>query len=179
MLLESALVVLVPAAESVVASFRRQHDPAAALGVPAHVTTLYPFRPPDTLTDADFARLRDLFLSVPAFTVVFARTARFPGVLYLAPEPAAPLRQLTELVLAHFPGLRPYGGAHAEIIPHLTIAQVADPALLNQIAADFHQAASPQLPLQVSVAAVALIDNTRGSWQVSREFALGRPGRAA
>lgn len=177
-MLESALVVLVPAAEDVVAPFRRRHDPSAALGVPAHVTTLYPFRPPDALTDADFARLRDLFLSVPAFTAVFARTARFPGVLYLAPEPAAPFRQLTELVLAHFPGLRPYGGAHAEIIPHLTIAQVPDPALLDQVAADFHQTAGPQIPFQASVETVALLDNTRGPWQVSREFALGRPGRA-
>lgn len=41
--LESALVVLVPEAEALVKSFRDRHDPSAAAGVPAHITLLYPF----------------------------------------------------------------------------------------------------------------------------------------
>jgi hypothetical protein len=40
---ESALVVLVPEAEAATKPFRDQYDPAAAAGVPAHITLLYPF----------------------------------------------------------------------------------------------------------------------------------------
>jgi hypothetical protein len=49
---ESALVVVVPEAEAAVNAHRRRLDPAAAWGVPAHVTVLYPFAPPHTLTES-------------------------------------------------------------------------------------------------------------------------------
>ena len=41
----SALVVLVPEAEPLVAELRLVHDRMAARGVPAHVTVLHPFKP--------------------------------------------------------------------------------------------------------------------------------------
>ena len=54
---ESALVVLVPAAEVVVKSFRDKYDSSAADGCPAHVTLLYPFKPPDEITKGDLDNL--------------------------------------------------------------------------------------------------------------------------
>ena len=42
---QTALVVAVPSAEPVVARLRASYDVAAAYGVPAHVTVLYPFLP--------------------------------------------------------------------------------------------------------------------------------------
>src|SRR3954471_22890976 len=90
---ETALVVVVPEAEPIVAEHRLRHDPSAADGVPAHVTVLYPFRTPvDHATAAAAA-------AVPGarapFDVTFRATARFPGVvLYLDPEPAAPFHEL-------------------------------------------------------------------------------------
>jgi hypothetical protein len=41
----SAVLVPVPEAERVVSRYRARLDGAAALGVPAHVTVLYPFVP--------------------------------------------------------------------------------------------------------------------------------------
>ena len=43
---ESALLVAVPAAEPAVAAHRSRLDTSAAVGVPAHITVLYPFLPP-------------------------------------------------------------------------------------------------------------------------------------
>lgn len=64
---ESALLVAVPAAEPAVARHRSRLDTSAAVGVPAHITVLYPFLPPD-LIDADtLATLARLFASVPGF----------------------------------------------------------------------------------------------------------------
>ena len=40
--LESAVVIPVPEAEPLVGELRLEHDPAAAAGVPAHVTLLSP-----------------------------------------------------------------------------------------------------------------------------------------
>ena len=106
---ETALVVFVPEAEALVAPWRRLHDPSCAVGVPAHVTLLYPFRPPERLDAALHRELAELFGQSSAFDFRLTHLARFPGVLYLAPEPAAPLVALTRTLLAHFPDTSPYG----------------------------------------------------------------------
>ena len=46
---QSAVIVAIPEAEAAVAALRLRLDPAAAWGVPAHVTVLYPFLPPDEI----------------------------------------------------------------------------------------------------------------------------------
>ena len=55
---ESAIVALISEAENLVEPFRRRYDPSAAAGVPAHVTILYPFKPPHALTDDVIESLR-------------------------------------------------------------------------------------------------------------------------
>ncbi|WP_442945794.1 2'-5' RNA ligase family protein [Nonomuraea sp. LPB2021202275-12-8] len=51
----------------------------------------------------DAAELGALFAACEPFDVVFRRCARFPGVLYLVPEPGAPFRALTGIVAARWP----------------------------------------------------------------------------
>src|SRR5687767_4670951 len=94
---ESALVVLVPEAEPMVAAFRDQHDPAAAAGVPAHITLLYPFKPPNEIDARACTVLRECFAHCTPFDFSLGAVRRFPAeaVLYLAPEPDEPFRQLT------------------------------------------------------------------------------------
>ena len=70
-LIESALVVLVPEAESLVKPFRDRYDPAAAAGVPAHITLLYPFKHPDEVDQGGARRPSPL---LPAFCVVSIRS---------------------------------------------------------------------------------------------------------
>ena len=64
---ESGLIVIVPEAEDLVGRFRIQFDSSAAVGVPAHVTVLYPFKPPHELTADVFQALEKLFSPLPAF----------------------------------------------------------------------------------------------------------------
>jgi hypothetical protein len=46
---ESAFIVRVPEAEPHVAHLRERFDPMALLGVPAHITLLYPFLSPEQI----------------------------------------------------------------------------------------------------------------------------------
>jgi hypothetical protein len=170
---ESALVVLVPEAEAAAGPCRGLHDPAAAVGVPAHVTILYPFKPPATVTAEDLDALRDLFARYPRFDFTLAELRRFPGVLYLAPEPADPFNALTEAVVALYPETPPYGGAYAEVIPHLTLAQPADPAQVDEIEAEFRRTCARNLPVRATVTEVVLMDNAQHVWQVRAAFPLG------
>jgi 2'-5' RNA ligase len=100
---------------------RQHHDPMAPLGVPAHVTVLYPFLPRAELTPAVRRQIARLTRGVRPFDVGFERAGQFPGVVWLAPEPPEPFVALTELFAAAFPDHPPYGGAHDEIVPHLTL----------------------------------------------------------
>jgi 2'-5' RNA ligase len=100
---QSAVVVPVPAAEPAVGRHRARLDGAAAAGVPAHVTILYPFVPPDAITAETVAGLARAVGSIAAFDCTFRRMAWFGDqVLWLAPEPDGPFRALTAAVTAAF-----------------------------------------------------------------------------
>jgi 2'-5' RNA ligase len=170
--IESALVILVPEAEVLVESFRLQHDPSAALGVPAHVTVLYPFKPPRELTAEVIKSLEELFSEFPGFSISFIESRRFPDVLYLSPVPHESIRSLIEMVARRFPETPPYGGQFADIVPHLTVAQVGDPRKLDEIESKFASESQGHLPVRTSVTEVTLLDNESGRWQVRRRFSL-------
>ena len=169
---ESALVVLIPEAERLVEIFRKRFDPSAAVGVPAHVTILYPFKCAEEITNDITTTLRELFLQLPGFTTSFSTIQQFPDALFLAPEPAEPFRQLTEAVFKAFPDRPPYGGAFKEIVPHLTIAQVNDIEKMNEIASEFQAAAKGRLPIHARVEAVTLMENSSEQWQTRVRFSL-------
>ena len=60
------------------------------LGLPAHVTVLFPFRPVSGLGRSTARTLRDVASESRPFTFRLVRIGRFPDVVYLAPEPDEP-----------------------------------------------------------------------------------------
>ena len=169
---QSALVVLVPEAEVLVARFRAAHDPVAAAGVPAHITILFPFQPPAQAEDAAIDRLKTCFSSHAPFAFKLASIERFPGMLYLAPAPDDPFRALTLRVWEAFPQYPPYEGRHPDIIPHLTVAAGLDDWTLAHVAEDLAVVAAPLLPIPAMASEVALMNNSSGPWKVVMTFPL-------
>jgi 2'-5' RNA ligase len=170
---ESALAIRVPAAEPIVGKYRTQYDPSAAEGVPAHITVLYPFMPPNKVDEQIETELAELFFAYPAFSFNLNKIQTFPGVLYLAPDPAAPFRTLTEMVVARFSGYPPYGGLFQEIIPHLTVGHAEDPEDFTRLESAFAEDAARHLPVHTTATAVTLIENRSDGWRVRRDFPLG------
>jgi 2'-5' RNA ligase len=172
---ESALVVLVPDAEAVAKPFRDRYDPSAAAGMPAHITLLFPFKAPDDVDDMTRGSLRDCFARFEPIRFSLAAIKRLSsGVLYLAPQPDQPFRQLTRAIWNLFPQTPPYGGKWPDIIPHLSIAWLADDVLLTEVADDFASAAEGKLPIRATASEIALMDNRSGRWNVEASFRLGR-----
>jgi 2'-5' RNA ligase len=169
---ESALVVLIPEADCMLETYLQRCDPCGEVLIPAHVTILYPFKNPDELTSRLIKTLRKLFLDQPAFDVSFLEVQRFPDMLYLAPQPAEPFRILSETVFKHFPDCPPYGGAFAEIIPHLTIAQAGEASQLDRVEANFCEAVRGMLPIHARVDCVTLMENSSGGWKIREQFPL-------
>src|SRR5262245_61960339 len=157
---ESALVLLVPEAEHLVKSFRDRYDPSAAAGVPAHITLLYPFKPPDTVDEAVLAWLHRCFQRFTPFRFTLAPIRRFiDGVLYLAPEPDEPFRQLVLAIWDQYPETPPYGGKWPDIVPHLSVARRNDQQQLDLIATAFAQPSRGRLPNLPTVGEVLLKHN--------------------
>jgi 2'-5' RNA ligase len=170
---ESALVVLVPEAEAVAKPFRDQYDPSAAAGMPAHITLLYPFKAPDEIDDITLCKLRDCFARFEPIAFSLRTIQRFPVGVYLAPEPDEPFRQLTLSICKLFPETPPYGGKWPDILPHLSVAQLANEQRLTAIAEDFAKTSQGALPIHAFASEVALIDNRPGRWKVRVMFGLG------
>lgn len=168
---ESALVVPVDAAEPVVGKWRLAFDPSASWGVPAHITVVYPFVRPEHLDSHMIDRIRDVLQPVNSFDIQFDELAEFEGdVLYLAPEPAAPLRDLTARVVSEWPDHLPYEGVHNEVVPHLTVATSSGLHLFEDIARDVGH----KLPIRARVDSVLLMTGTPepGAWNVRASFNL-------
>jgi hypothetical protein len=172
----SALVVLVPEADSLVADFREQFDVSAKAGLGAHVTILVPFRPPDRVTRADLDVLHTLFGSAPQFTFTLSGIDSFPSVLYLCPTPAFPFKALTRSVVALFPDCPPYRGAFPDPVPHLTVAQHPPAEDLGAVEAQFRPRVQEVLPLACAATEVCLVFKRDGRWSVAERFALRDEG---
>lgn len=164
----TGLIVRIPDAERAVRAWREQFDPSARAGVPAHVTVLFPFLDESRIDARVCSALTDMFGSHHAFDLWFGSCGRFPGVLYLAPEPDTQLRRLTEVIADRWPETPPYGGQFTEILPHLTVADGQDDAVLDEIEADL----LGRLPFTSHVASVDLMVHDGARWQERASFAL-------
>ena len=170
--METGLILPIPEAEPIVADIRKRRDPNAALGVPAHVTALYPFRPYERIGDEVKDRLGELLAKTPAFEVSFARVGRFPGVCWLAPEPRAPFDALTRSLVETFSDCVPYGGRFGDPTPHLTIAVNGNEGVLDRI--ERRMRARLAVPLRVRIDTCALMALANGAWMERLRFPLGR-----
>lgn len=167
--MRSAVIVTVPEAEPVVGEWRMRHTLDAPAGIPSHVTLLFPFVPSERVGEVE-KRVAQLVGAAPAFDLVFQRTARFAEVLYLDPEPAEPFLGLTEAIAAEWPEYPPYEGAFETVIPHLTLAESEDIALLDSIAAQVE----PQLPIETHVREASLfVEDEDGRWHEHSRLPLG------
>jgi 2'-5' RNA ligase len=163
----TALIVAVPEAEPLVHKWRMRYD-NASLGVPTHVTLLFPFVPADQVDEALLGQLEDLFGAQAPVSFSLARVARFPAVAWLGPEPDERLRELTLLIFDRFPHYPPYEGIHEEIIPHLTVA-IGNKPIQDEVDA----ALTPHLPIDVEAREVTLlVEDESGYWQAKHRFRL-------
>ncbi len=170
---ESALVVLAPEAEGLVGPFRQRHDSAAARGVPAHLTVLYPFVSPVDIDDTVIGALESMVAVFDGLRFALTDVERFPGVVYLAPTPGEQIRALTLAVWERFPDWPPYGGQFADVVPHLTCANIGDERLMDEVAGELTTAGIGVLPIDVAVDHLSLLVKHDGRWKIARQFALG------
>jgi hypothetical protein len=168
---ESVLLVEVPAAEAVVGSHREHLDANASLGIPAHVTVLSPFMPPQMIGPVVLAELERVFASIRRFHFQLAATGWFgEETLWLAPTDPTPFLALMDGVYRAFPAFPPFGGRHDKVIPHLTIGH-GHPVNVLRAA---EQSVQAQLPIEADATTVTLMteQSAGGQWAKAATFTL-------
>lgn len=118
---ESVILIPVPSAESVVSNWRNKYDEVARHGIPAHITLIYPFRPPKAVDLKVVDKLKKFFSGTGQFGFALVKINIFPGVIFLEPSPREGFSHLIEGLVSIFPDTPPYGGKHPTVNPHLTI----------------------------------------------------------
>ena len=165
---QSAVLIPVPQADSVVGRYRYEYDPVAAAGVPAHVTLVVPWLPPAEITDAELAELETELSDVRAFDFALTRVDWFGRrVLWVAPEPADPFLKLTHRIADHF-NTPPWDDEFDEVVPHLTVAHASDGVELVPIAADV----ATRLPVRCRAEEVWVMVGGGGRWERRHRISL-------
>jgi len=137
--------------------------------LPPHVTVLFPFIGARRVDDAVLGALADVLGVFERFEFALTEVCRFPGVLYLAPEPAERFRSLTSACVQRWPQCPPYAGAHEKLVPHLTLAEGPEPPGLARRAAGL-------LPIHAVAEEVWLMTRGRtGRWDRRAVIELGSP----
>jgi 2'-5' RNA ligase len=172
-LAETALICRVPESERYIARYRERFDPPARRNVPAHVTVLYPFMPPDQITAAVIDELAAITRGVRCFEFRLGETRRFPSSLYLAPQPDLSFAALTDAVHRAFPDYPPFEGKFPTVVPHVTVAH-GDEAQLCEIDVELRIALASGGIIRARCNEMVLIENSTGRWEQMQCFPLGK-----
>jgi 2'-5' RNA ligase len=135
MSLETALLIVPPRDVQVFCfPIREQFDNEAfSKNVPAHLTLLYPFVPPEAVEEA-IEILNKVCKTHPAFELTLDQYGSFEDAIFLEPSDPEPVLKLYHLLVAAFPEYPAYGGEHGPgLHPHLTLARFENPEQANEI----------------------------------------------
>ena len=162
--MQTALVIVVDEAEPFHQVRREFAADTVALGIPFHVTLLWPFG--DLADEA-----REFFAERQPFEFALTRVATWPTVVYLAPEPDGELRALMRALFARFPEWPPYDGIHHEVIPHATLGEDVD---AEAVRADIERRVAAHLPHRCQARDVSFLEEFAPQrWRERERFPLG------
>ena len=130
---------------------------------------MYPFVRPDAVTQEVVIELSGVLAEFRSFDFTLSRLGWFgEEVLYLVPEPSDPFVQITAAVLGRHPEYPPYGGEHADVVPHLTVGH-RDRGALETAAA----AIATALPIRAHAEEIWLLGTISGvGWERLGRFQL-------
>ncbi|MEV6824562.1 2'-5' RNA ligase family protein [Amycolatopsis sp. NPDC051102] len=163
----TALVILLPAAEPVLAAARRVDPALVRPGLPAHVTALYPFLPEGSLDDSVLSAVRSLAADLAPAEVRLAEFVTAPG---FAAIPAPEVQGVADAVCARWPEVPPYGGRFGpRPAAHLTVAMGGSEETLERVGREVR----PLLPVVDRAETLQLVALTEHGWESRLEAPLG------
>jgi 2'-5' RNA ligase superfamily len=165
---QTALVIPVPAADTLLASVETRHPGTVREGVSAHVSLLYPFVATAELDERVTSVLGELFVEQMPMPVEFGECYRHGGFVALRPDPIEGLTELVGKTRRRWPEVVPYEGVYGDVEPHVTVALRAS----EETAVTIEQEVSAVLPISAELREAWLVA-FEGRWRVRGRFEFG------
>jgi 2'-5' RNA ligase len=171
----SALSIEIPNAGKIIQRYRGQYTTDGALGMPPHITLLYPFLSNTEYDQQTSSRLADVISKIQPFSIEFGGLGRFPGALYLNVREEEKIRELIRKLLYVFPEFPPYGGKFSvdELTPHITVAVDTSTEKLDSVEQNFKEEYQLSNVQSVLVERIMFSVRTSDGWIQYRSFELG------
>jgi 2'-5' RNA ligase len=155
--LESFVTLILEHADGELAQAHRELYPERIPAqIPLSLTLLYPWKPAESIAEADLEGLRAFFAARTSLEFDLTRVAEFPRkVVYAVPEPEAELRAMMRALWALYPECPPYCERGSDPPPHCTLGRLeGDYAVtLEEVAARVE----PLIPVTCVVEAATLM----------------------
>lgn len=167
---ETVILIPVKEAEPFVSNLRLKYDPSAPHGIPAHITVLFPFIPPEKLKFEDLFKLKEI-LKFSKFEFKLEKIMTFPGVVFLEPTNKEKFIEITKKIWETFPDYPPFEGKFLpEINPHLTIGHDLGSKFESCLAESMK--IEDKFPISASAEEILLLTSEKGEWTIQERFQL-------
>jgi 2'-5' RNA ligase len=172
--LETAVAIVLDDARPQLEPVRAQfHAGSVAMGIPLHVTLLYPFAPAGRIDDRVLAELADFFGKRDALTLTLVGLAEFPGVVYAVPEPRDELVAMMHALYDQYPEYPPYEGEFPDPVPHASLAELGEGVSQEDVVAQIRARTDSLFPLACAIRDVALLEERAPDrWRERQRFPL-------
>jgi len=145
----------------------------AGLGVPAHVTLLYPFVEAAALSTEIRRTIESIASGHPSFSFALSGPFQWPDTVYATVDPGERFLAIHRELTTAFPGYPIYGRAGFELIPHVTIGEsqsVDDPSILGDTS-------WTDLPVdRLATGLEVIAEGADQQWRTVWTLPLGAPG---
>jgi 2'-5' RNA ligase len=176
--LQSSVDLHFASLNDLLAPWRTPTVEVASLGVPPHITLLWPWVSAP-VQDHELERLRKVVTLSTTFDVTFDRVGTFPnGTIFLGLEDARPTVTLMRAVQDEFPDCLPYDGEFADVepVPHVTICKPWNSDSPRDFAGEIRAELAGHLPICLRVReAVVMEECSDGHWHSVASVSLARP----
>lgn len=168
-ILYSSVDIIIPEFDEIIGKWRKKTVADASLGVPPHITLLWPwFSAPVDAEHIDV--LRDVLSDFDPFTICFNGIKTFgASVIYLSLEKDSQALKLMERCAAAFPEYPLYKGKVKDPVPHVTIAKAESENVFNELYEQIDKELSKVFPLCFDVKAVTVMEQQKNMKWTSRE----------
>ena len=170
---QSVLAISVPEANSILDYVRSRYKGDIPLvGVPAHITLLYPWMPPGRIDETILAELATVFAGYPAFEFTLDLGWFGQEVLLLVPKDPTPFIDITKAIMRKWPEFKYYNGEYSDIEPHVTLAY-GNESSLSEVAAEV----AKQVPVQACATSICLSVGKPGQMITRKMFLLNKKAK--
>jgi len=173
----SALVLLIPGYEDIVGSYRKRYTTDGAIGMPCHITIVYPFMNNTDWNDYISNQLKEISSLIKPISFHFNGLNCFEdkNVLFMEPYPQESIIQAIQQVSRAFPMFPPYKGEIpiSDLRAHMTVATAQSIDKLNLIKKDLQKDIRHIQSNPIIVENLTMMIRTENRWEPFLEYKLG------